>query len=239
MEIIKKLQRNQLYPIGNGWTKKTQPFRYFMVHTTNGNQWSNFMNEVNFLLRNKSKNKYGAWTSVSAHYLISKDGIIYELLDPDKYVAIHTGLTLAGRSNKYSLGVEMHYTPGEGRFPAKTWYALTWLKNQHPNLIPVTHRESALPKGRKIDPSGISDSQFNYWKTHLHVPVKLITVMQTGNIRKQPSIKSAIIETLKKPEQFMVYGDPETSTLDGGTVGNNKKWYYLNGVGYVHESITQ
>lgn len=233
MVILPHKQRNDLHKVGNGWLFKQRPFVYFMVHTTNGNQGSTLAQEENFLLTNQKKNSAGKWASVSAHYLLGKQGEVVQLLNPDLYVAIHTGMTWPGKSNSYALGVEMHYTPGEGRFPARMWKALTDLKLRYPLLIPIMHREAAIPPGRKKDPSGISNQQFNYWKTNHTKPTRIITAID-ANIRQQPTRKSSIVQTVDQ-EEFMVYGDP----VDGEYVGANNKWWFINGVGYIHTTVTR
>lgn len=226
-------QRNDLHQLGNGWLLKHRAFVYFMVHTTNGNQGSTLEQEERFLLTNVKRDSLGRWASVSAHYLLGKQGQTIQLLNPDLYVAIHTGATWPGKSNAYALGVEMHYTPAEERFPARTWKALTDLKLLYPLLLPITHREAAIPPGRKKDPSGISNQQFHYWKTNHTKPTKIITAID-ANIRQQPTRKSPIVQTVDS-EEFMVYGNP----VEGEYVGANNQWWYLNGIGYVHTTVTQ
>lgn len=231
MTILKRHRQTILH---NGYSPKNKPFTHFVVHSTNGAKGSSLEAEVNFL-RTNTRKIAGRYVSVSAHYLIGKAGEIIEIVDPTKYTAVHVGLARPGINNTNCVGVELHYTPGEGIMPWKMLYSLTLLKREFSELIPVTHRSIAIPPGRKIDPSCMSDEFFTYWKQNYTKDMKLIMVQ--GNVRARASIQSPIVTTYRTPQAFVMFGDPLESNLAGGTVNGNNRWIYI-GNGYVHQSIT-
>lgn len=71
-------------------------------------------------------------------------------------------------NNNNSIGIECHFTPGESTFQPDMIETLTNLVlflSQTYKIIDIeTHRSVAMPKGRKIDPSFMSDAEFYAWK---------------------------------------------------------------------------
>ena len=93
---------------------------------------------------------------VSAHYLIGRDGTVYQLV-ADKNVAYHAGISRVpdGRTgvNEFSLGIEMINTKA-GEFTAEQYGALngllSLLKNKYDIRYVLGHNQ--ISPGRKDDP---------------------------------------------------------------------------------------
>lgn len=86
-----------------------------------------------------------------------------------KYRAWHAGSVRNPiYNNNNSIGIECHYTPGEGIYLPNMQSALTELvislQKQFDIVDIETHRNVAMPKGRKVDPSHLSDVEFYLWK---------------------------------------------------------------------------
>jgi len=95
---------------------------------------------------------------VSAHYLIPRDGNIYETVDPEN-IAYHAGKSQMpdGRINvnKFSIGIALVYSKDES--PTEEQYKACaalcqMLKTKYPIKNIVLHSEIATPAGRKSDP---------------------------------------------------------------------------------------
>jgi N-acetyl-anhydromuramyl-L-alanine amidase AmpD len=151
---------------GFGYTTRhagqPQPSR-IVIHTTNGRVGSSFDAECTFLAESKS---------VSAHYLVGKQlGQLVRFLVPQIHVAWHTGSAISGFGNVETIGIECHLTPGEP-WTRPMRDQLTQLVLDLCVIYPIgdvrtetrTHREIALPPGRKIDPSGWDDLDFEAWR---------------------------------------------------------------------------
>lgn len=123
-----------------------------VLHHTGGS----FQSSLNWLTNPTS--------GVSTHYLISKTGKIYRLVDEIK-TAWHAGVSaFEGREdvNRFSVGIELE-NKGDGidPYPAKLLDALVWLlgdlktrRNIKRSKV-TTHAEVAVPAGRKNDPKGL------------------------------------------------------------------------------------
>ncbi len=100
---------------------------------------------------------------VSAHYLIGRDGTIYQLV-ADKNIAYHAGVskTPDGRSNvnSFSIGVEMVNTK-EGKFTDAQYRALNKLiaKEKQKYKIKYVLGHDDIAPGRKTDPWNIDWSK--------------------------------------------------------------------------------
>lgn len=147
----------------HGWSERINPFpRYgIVIHTTNGRKGSAFVSEFNYLLHTPK---------VSAHFLISREGQIWQLL-PVEYCAWHAGAVNDEQySNNNSIGIEMHYSPGEIRNWAQI-RALSelcrYLYHTYPIADVKMHREVCRPKYRKIDPSNMTNIEFTVWRNEL------------------------------------------------------------------------
>ena len=102
---------------------------------------------------------------VSADYLISRTGDIYQITPPG-YYAFHSGVARwqlyqeSDRSiNQGFVGVELENNPSMGeRIPAPEYIALAWLIRQLCAVFEIDvrnivgHYQVALPSGRKSDP---------------------------------------------------------------------------------------
>lgn len=171
------IQRGQ--PVGKGYSiRSVTPKRWrLIIHTTNGpSRPSSFHGEASFIRDSPA---------IGAEYCVGKGGQIAEILNPDAYYAWQSGTTLPGFWNPTSMGIEIQNSAVYDRQGRLLWQeeiteqqmaALTWLVRDH--LIPrfhilrediETHRAVALPKGRKPDPSGMSDVQFYTWRKAIYL----------------------------------------------------------------------
>ena len=172
--------------------------------------------------------------NISAHYFIDKSGKIYQVLDPEKYVAWHTGETSKDAySNYYAVGVEMHFSPKELYWTGEMWASLTKLVRCYSPLERVMHRQIARPAGRKIDPSGVIDSQFTNWSASLDKPYILGKLRVNTNVRSSPVFGVNIIGVLPADLTVVLEKQP----VPGGVYNSSNLWYYCNWLGFVHSSL--
>jgi N-acetyl-anhydromuramyl-L-alanine amidase AmpD len=158
------------------------------------------------------------------------------MLDPTKYTAWHAGnVSNIKYSNAQSIGVEVHYTPGEGVWTGEMWQALTFLANMYTQLELVTHRGIAVPRGRKIDPSGVSDGEFAYWKLNKTRPNHIVTTNVRSNLREAPTTQSKIVATVPENTSLFTFND---DVIDGQEVAGTKKWRKVNCGAFILESLT-
>lgn len=185
-----------------------------------------FENELQFLINSPN---------VSAHYLVSKQGVIVQMLDPFRYTAWHAGnVSNVKYSNAHSVGVEVHYTPGEGVWTGEMWEAITHLARLYSALEVVTHRGIAVPKGRKIDPSGISDAEFAYWKLNLNRVVGIYRTNFRSNLREAPTTQSKIVATVPENSTLFSFVD---DTVEGQAVTGTNRWRKVNNGAFILESL--
>lgn len=173
---------------------------------------------------------------VSAHYLVGKNGDIVQMLDPTGYMAWHTGKTkdITKYGNPHAIGVEVHFSPSEGIWTGEMWDAITELARKYIELEKVTHRGIATPPGRKIDPSGITDEGFSYWKTNFLRSYSIYKANTRLNIRQQPTKASKVITTIDtNVTLFSFNGD----IVFGDEIEGNNRWRYVNCLGYVYEPL--
>lgn len=177
--------------------KSTKPSS-ILVHTTNGNAGTTFDQEAKYIYRSRT---------ISSHFLIGKKGEIVQFLNPALYIAWHAGCVNNYLwSNDYSIGIEMHNTVTEGKITEMMFLSLDWLVRQLlteydiSSMNIATHRSVAVfckghplagRLGRKIDPSGFSDEEFNLWKRSLATsPIKTYQVINRAGvyIRQSPQV---------------------------------------------------
>lgn len=128
--------------------------RLFLLHASVGG----LQGSLSWLCNNASK--------VSSHYLISKTGLVYRLVDESE-AAWHAGrANWQGETdvNAISIGVELENLTGmtgfkgQDPYPAVQVQALTDLARdcltRYPDLAFARHLDVAIPKGRKSDPAG-------------------------------------------------------------------------------------
>src|SRR5688500_12378187 len=107
--------------IGNGFDYRTSGVKPItvIVHTTNGNKGTLFSSEAKYIYNSPN---------VGAHYLVGKQGQVVRFLDPMIHRAWHAGAVNDSRfNNNNSIGIEVHYTPGEGSWTHAMYDALTGL----------------------------------------------------------------------------------------------------------------
>lgn len=111
---------------------------------------------------------------VSSHYVISRTGRVFQLVD-ESNVAWHAGRSSwQGRPNcnAYSIGIELeNANDGHDPYPSVQVAALTALARDilaRHQLVPAQiarHLDVAVPAGRKTDPAGFP---FAAWQAALH-----------------------------------------------------------------------
>lgn len=174
--------------------------------------------------------------NVSAHYVVSKSGEIVQILDPMKYTAWHTGRVSSDKyTNSFAIGVEVHYTVGEGFWTGYMFDAITYLAQMYPDCEVVTHREIAVPNGRKIDPSGFSDYWFDYWRANRTQPYSLYTTPHRSNVREKPSTSARVVTTL--PEGSCVFSFDKDCVTGQAVRPSFDKWRYVLGLGFIYEPL--
>lgn len=219
-----------LLPSGAGYDARPngQGPESITIHTTNGRPGSSFAAEARYLQTSRQ---------VSAHFLVGDQRTIAQILDPRWWRAWHMGNCLYPWRNAVSIGIECHYTPGGRPWTLQMWGGLTWLVRllmQRYGISPArvtTHRAAALPAGRKIDPSGVTDAQFQLWRDNL-VPVKpanprFAALAGGTNVRTGPGLVFPVVFQLARGEQF-------------GADGKNGEWWHReDGRGFVHQSVVR
>jgi len=225
-----------------GYQLRTGKVQSIIIHSTNGTVGSSFEGEVNFLVESRD---------VSAHYLIAKDGRIVEMLDPSAYCAWHAGLPRSPMfSNQNSVGIENHYSPGEGEWPIPMKNALTNLTNELMRVFSLsksaveTHRNIAIPIGRKIDPSGFADVPFYSWRdtlTGTNNPAAVLTKKVRWNtvVRLRPSRLSPVVMQVQQNSTLELRSkcvDEQAIFIAGTNI-----WYEVvsinaTTIGYIHAS---
>lgn len=157
------------------------------------------------------------------------------MLDPSKFTAWHAGYTTATEyTNPYAIGVEVHYSPGEGNWTGYMWDAITGLARLHSSLELVTHRRVAYPSGRKKDPSGVTDETFAYWVKNYKSAYTLYKTNTKVNVRIGASRQTPILSVL--PNDFCVFGF-DSDVIHGESINGNDRWVYAIGLGYIHSSL--
>lgn len=203
------------------------PYRSLVVHSTNGRVGTKFENEVNYLINS---------LDVSSHYIVSKTGIIVQMLEPSRFMAWHTGSTedVMKYGNPHAIGVEVHYTPGEGMWTGKMWEAITFLARKYEKLEKVTHRDIAVPKGRKIDPSGVTNESFAYWAVNYKSPYLMYTPKTKVNVREKPTTQSKILGTVNTDLPVFSFTADVTA---GESVDGSTNWRFVNCTGYILDTL--
>lgn len=233
MEIqIQVRNKAQLKGIGSGYDNRTRGVKpiSIIIHSTNGRKGTAYISELNYILGSDV---------IAAHYLVGKQGQITQILDP-KYRAWHAGAVNDSRfNNNNSIGIECHYTPGEGIWPIAMHEALTFLVKKlisdYTIQLVDTHRKLAIPKGRKIDPSGFEDAEFYVWRARLFAPdvveipapklYRYKVISPEVNIRTAPRIDPTnIVGTLVKGDIF-----------ESAAIKTDEKGIYIHGINtYAH-----
>ena len=151
------------YAPGHGYEARGGLPSSILIHSTNNKRPTVFEGECDYLYRS---------ADVSAHYLISKRGVVVQFLDPYRWAAWHAGRALAPYLNKYSIGIELHISVGEHPTPEQIDAAAALCRVLRTNYGILsgridTHRAVALPAKRKTDPEGWTDTAFYAWRDAL------------------------------------------------------------------------
>lgn len=187
------------YPIGHGYDKRRNNRKEYgiVLHTTNGHVGSTYESEVEYLYNSPD---------VTSHYILSKGGIITSLL-PVEFRAWHAGNVNDYRyNNNNSIGIEMHYTPGESKnlpLMMDSAYELCKLLKSQYHILDLKMHRTLAPK-RKIDPSNLTDEEFKVFRNRVMsfiMRLKKGTVIYTDEalISKAthintPTIKEGVIQ---------------------------------------------
>lgn len=122
-------------------------------------------------------------SQVSAHFIIGKDGSIYQCVSTFKR-AWHAGVSRdfrdKGNVNNFSIGIELvNMDDGKDPYPKAQTTALLHLiealEYRFPLKYVTSHAYIALPAGRKVDPNGF------HWDTLSKLGLKFIV---TGHTRQ-------------------------------------------------------
>lgn len=102
----------------------------------------------------------------STHYVITRDGALFQLV-PESKRAWHAGVShLAGRDrvNDFSIGIDLVFEPGIDAGYTERQYEvllklLDGIRTRHPidPALVTGHEDVALPPGRKQDPGPLFD----------------------------------------------------------------------------------
>jgi hypothetical protein len=164
---------------GYGWLiprhspqRDKQDIRAILVHTTNNPQGNTlYPSEARFLRDSPD---------VSIHYVVSShDDTIVQVL-PDTFVAWHSGDCADNDyQNPTSIGIEIAWAEGQGHLPQQAVDNLTFLVREllrrYPWIKKIdTHRNQAVPRGRKSDPAGMDDATFARWRDSITAPAAAI-----------------------------------------------------------------
>lgn len=182
--IIKIENKASRYPLskfkhGYGYFYRARSFNTLgiVLHTTNGNKNSTYQNELNYLLKAPK---------VSAHFLIGKEGQVTQLLGLE-YAAWHAGYVNDRQyDNNNSIGIELHYTPGENKNLPKMMQATLelckYLRSTQNIIGMKRHREIAIYSegplkgqiGRKSDPSNLTDEEFEVFRNRVFSDIRVV-----------------------------------------------------------------
>lgn len=250
MNIDKVTYNKTRRGVGKGWDyRRNASPKTLIIHTTNGNKGTYFDNEARYIYYSNV---------ISAHYLVGKRGEVVQFLDP-ALRAWHAGAVFDARfNNNNSIGIEVHYTPGEGAWPSAMYNSLLELSRELVKTYRITnielverHRYVAVPKGRKIDPSGMSDAEFFAFRSKLFTveSPKLIqyrVIVDVANVRTSPQVdpRGNDVGNLYKGDTF--YSVVIKQDERGESVHGIKTWAHLthgisrgklvDGLGFVHTS---
>jgi hypothetical protein len=171
--LIQLYRKDKAYSPGHGYGRRTSPTVWtgrraaapssLVIHSTNGKKGSSLSAEAKFLRDS---------ALVSCHDLIGKGGEIVQILPPD-FVAWHAGVCKPGFDGLVSLGIELHHAIGETYTTAQMdalWQRTSeYIADYDLSKASIeTHRFIALPAGRKVDPSDMSDADFYAWRDRLY-----------------------------------------------------------------------
>jgi hypothetical protein len=201
------------------------------LHTTEGN----FPHDANWLCNPQSR--------VSAHYVISRDGRVFSLVDDDKR-AWHAGHTWG---NNHTIGIEISHIAGQD-YPVEQFAALDDLcthlvaKYEIPPEGIVAHRW--LTPARKTDPTDLNDSELETFIEGLYEPRQEAPKPADGwymtiwpaTVRRSPDIDAQNIVATFAPESYLL-----VSWVLGQYVRGSGWWAHLteSEMGFIHASALE
>ena len=125
---------------------QARPLKYIIIHYTGMNSQKDAIKKLQSRV-----------AKVSTHYLISKKGVIYQMVK-DHNVAWHAGKSRWGNDknlNLKSIGIEL-VNKGDEKFPflqiKSLCILIKYLKNKHKIQKKYVLGHSHIAPGRKIDP---------------------------------------------------------------------------------------
>lgn len=219
-------------------TKKGEPIiitpQGILLHTTEGSALAS----LRWLTDPNSK--------VSCNYVVDEQGNIFQLAK-DTERTWHGGPGVWDGINDLNtfLGIEIVHTKGQGVYPAVQVNAVLALcrakikEYGFPRSRVTLHRWAALPKGRKEDPTDLTDEQARIWIQRMYdAPWNLpnrrrYRVTTDANIRQNYTRQSPIAATLKQGDIFIA-----DLMRFGENIGGRNGWLHdITGRGFVHESV--
>ncbi len=198
------------YPVGTTNFSLRKP-NYVIIHHT-------AQNSVDHTLKTFTLRR----TSVSSHYVIDKDGEIYQMLN-DYYRGWHAGAGKWGNStdlNSSSIGIELDNNGTEPFAEAQIESLLELLevlKERHgiPPANFIGHADIA--PGRKVDPNPnfpwetLAEEGFGHWYDEIEVSPKVVgdSLISSKEIREIGLAENEILEEGKAADSLHLTIDPK------------------------------
>ena len=198
------------YPVGTTNFSLRKP-NYVIIHHT-------AQNSVDHTLKTFTLRR----TSVSSHYVIGKDGEIYQMLN-DYYRGWHAGAGKWGNDtdlNSSSIGIELDnngYEPFAEAQIESLLKLLKVLKERHgiPTANFIGHADIA--PGRKVDPNPnfpwetLADEGFGHWYDDIEVAPKVVgdSLISSKEIREIELAENEILEEGKTADSLYLTIDPK------------------------------
>lgn len=162
-----------------------------IIHTCEGSPCGDEQQSSIPWLKNPDK-------KVSCHYYVTREGIIYQMVDPSRR-AWHAGTSMLNGvwwCNDYSIGIELEHRDNCATYPRAQADALAQLCTQLiaayaiPEVGIDTHRKVATNAGRtdRSDPTDWSDSDFYAWRKLLYTPADPLKARTLPGVPGQPPV---------------------------------------------------
>lgn len=213
-------------------TRDTARIRTILVHTTDNPHGNTRWPPEAIFLRDS--------VDVSSGYVVSSDDNTVIQIVPDEVISWNSGDCKDNDfENLTNIGVEIAWTFGKGPLPRlaidNTTELVQFLLRKYPSIVKIdTHRNQAVPKGRKPDPIGWDDIAFYQWRDQM---------LRNRNNPPILTLPSSYIARYATPI-FTSHEHPDTVALDGQAVvgigdvisaidlGNGWLWF-ANQVGFA------
>lgn len=236
MYVSNAFNKTLTEPVGFGYDYRPKGLiaQSVLIHTTNNSRITSLEHELRYL-----RNSPG----VSCHDVIPRNGSTVYIIVPAALRAWHAGLCDPLFLNSRSIGIELHNSIGQK--PTAQQIALLGDRvRQYIQTFSIrkeaidTHRQAALPEGRKSDPEGWSDVEFYLWRdslfmatrvigtppsvtlnqfwtwlNRLNAPIDLVVASRIYNLCKDLDIDPAFVAAVWKHETMQVAGKIGSSTL--------------------------